>query len=303
MELVALERRSVPALSAGAVDAVDCESNSVAVAGWVATLQRRLPTTFDPVSQCRKILRDCEPDRIVATGYGRALVVDMVQGAEKIAAGPSDGGNTPGQYNELCLAGVPVETITEIKAHALGAYHLFPQARTVLDIGGQDTKAISLAPNGKVMRFEMNDRCAAGTGKFLEYTATVFQMDVAAFGAYALLGSDAPLINSMCTVFAETEATSLMAQGVRPENIALGLHQSIVRRTVNMLRRVGLEAPVVFAGGVANNPCIRKLLQYELFGPGAGGAFGGPDMALLIPEEPDMCGALGAALWGAQQEG
>ncbi len=237
--------------------------------GWTTTVQRRLPTTFDPVRQCRLLLEDCMPDRIVATGYGRALVQDM----------------------DL---GVPVETVTEIRAHALGACHHFPQARTVLDIGGQDTKAIALLPGGKVGRFEMNDRCAAGTGKFLEYTATVFQMDVASFGAYAMLGTEAPVINSMCTVFAETEATSLMAQGVKPENIALGLHQSIVRRTVNMLRRVGLEFPLVFAGGVANNPCIRDLLAREL---------GADNGSLLIPDEPDMGGALGAALWGATSLG
>lgn len=246
--------------------------------GWVTEETRRLPTTFDPVRQCRTLLRDCAPDRIVATGYGRALVADALQPGPDTTA-------LPGEY---AAAAIPVECITEIRAHALGACHHFPQARTVLDIGGQDTKAISLAPGGKVMRFEMNDRCAAGTGKFLEYTATVFQMDVAAFGAYALLGRNAPVINSMCTVFAETEATSLMAQGVPPESIALGLHQSIVRRTVNMLRRVGLEFPVVFAGGVANNPCIRQLLLKELDAPA--------DM-LLIPDEPDMGGALGAALW------
>ncbi|UZP66307.1 acyl-CoA dehydratase activase [Desulfovibrio mangrovi] len=241
------------------------EPDAAAGSGWSTTLQRRLPTTFDPVRQCRALLEGCEPDRIVSTGYGRALVQDLGFAA-------------------------PVETVTEIRAHALAACHLFPQARTVLDIGGQDTKAISVLAGGKVGRFEMNDRCAAGTGKFLEYTATVFQMDVASFGSYAMLGKDAPVINSMCTVFAETEATSLMAQGVKPESIALGLHQSIVRRTMNMLRRIGLEFPLVFAGGVANNPCIRELLRREL---------GTEQEALLIPEEPDMCGALGAALWGA----
>ncbi len=186
--------------------------------------QERLPTTFDPVRQCRRLLRDVSPRRIVATGYGRKLVEGL--GLD-----------------------VPVETITEIKAHALGVTRCFPEARTVLDIGGQDTKAIALLPGGKVGKFEMNDRCAAGTGKFLEYTATIFQIPVEEFGGYALEGNDPPTINSMCTVFAETEATSLMAQGVAPENIALALHCSIAKRTVNMLGRVNLTFPLVFAGG------------------------------------------------------
>jgi predicted CoA-substrate-specific enzyme activase len=136
----------------------------------------------------------------------------------------------------------------------------------------------------------MNDRCAAGTGKFLEYTAQIFQIPVQEFGRYALDGDSPPVINSMCTVFAETEATSLMAQGVSPENIALGLHLSIARRTVNMLRRVGLTPPLIFVGGVAHNPCMRRLLAEQT------GTVEGE--TLLIPDEPDMTGALGAALWG-----
>ena len=224
--------------------------------------QRILPTTFDPLNQCRKILDSMDMDKIVATGYGRELV-------------------------QKCTD-LPVQTVTEIKAHAFGAVNLFPEARTVLDIGGQDTKAISLTGKGRVASFEMNDRCAAGTGKFLEYTSTVFQMAVEDFGPYALKGDEPPQINSMCTVFAETEATSLMAQGVKPENIALGLHWSIVRRTVNMLKRVGLTYPLVFSGGVARNPCIVELLctalEKEL----------GEDV--YISPHPDMNGAYGAAL-------
>lgn len=226
--------------------------------------QERLPTTFDPVRQCRAILNGVEADRIVGTGYGRKLLENMA-------------------------LDTPVETITEIKAHAMGASHVCPGARTVLDIGGQDTKAISLLPDGRVGKFEMNDRCAAGTGKFLEYTATVFQIPVEEFGAYALQGNDPPAINSMCTVFAETEATSLMAQGAVPENIALGLHTSIARRTVNMLGRVGLAFPMVFAGGVAHNPCMVRLLAESLKCD--------PVRDIIIPKEPDMNGALGAALW------
>lgn len=231
----------------------------------------RLPTTFDPAAQCRKLLDGVHPARLVATGYGRSLM-------EKLAG-------------ELA-PGLDVQTVTEIKAHALGAHHRFPEARTVLDIGGQDTKAIALLQGGKVGKFEMNDRCAAGTGKFLEYTAGVFQIPVEEFGAYALQGDAAPDITSMCTVFAETEATSLMAQGEKPQNIALGLHEAIVKRTANMLSRVGVQFPVVFAGGVARNPCVRELLSRKL------NARLGEE--LLVPDEPDMNGALGAALWAAR---
>jgi predicted CoA-substrate-specific enzyme activase len=223
-----------------------------------------LPTTFDPLGQCAKLLEGITPSAVVGTGYGRELVKKVV---ERL-------------YPEC-----PVSTVTEIKAHALGAAHWFPEAGTVLDIGGQDTKAMAVK-DGRVLKFEMNDRCAAGTGKFLEYTAGVFQIPVDEFGAYALQGDNAPHISAMCTVFAETEATSLMAQGHKPENIALGLHKSIVKRTRNMLGRVGLRPPVVFTGGVAKNPCVLSLLAEEL----------GTEATLLVPDEPDMTGALGAAL-------
>ena len=225
----------------------------------------RMPTTFSPLEQCQKILRGHAPKMLAATGYGRELVKNLELPYE-------------------------VKTITEIKAHALGAHAFFPEARTVLDIGGQDTKAIALNDKGKVLKFEMNDRCAAGTGKFLEYTATVFQMDVEAFGTYAMEGTTPPVINSMCTVFAETEATSLMAQGVSPSDIALALHQAVVRRTSTMLKRIGLKTPLVFSGGVANNVCIRTLLQQEL----------GDEAPVCIADQPDMCGAFGASLWAEQ---
>jgi len=226
-------------------------------------LARRLPTTFDPLSQINAIVEGLKLSRIVATGYGRALAAQALSSFET--------GN--------------VDSITEIKAYSLGTAALMPEARTILDIGGQDTKAISLGENGRVLKFEMNDRCAAGTGKFLEHVANVFQIPIEAFGAYALDGDKALTINSMCTVFAETEATSLMARGHKPQNIALGLHASIVKRTTNMLGRVGLKPPLAFAGGVAQNPCIVKLLANAL------------GEASVVPEEPDMVGAYGAALY------
>lgn len=222
----------------------------------------KAPTTFHPAQQVARMLDGRIPGRIVATGYGRELVAGMGLGCA-------------------------VTTVTEITAYARGAAALHPEVRAILDIGGQDTKAIllaGLAPGGKVLRFEMNDRCAAGTGKFLEHVAGVFQIPIADFGPYALQGAPGLGINTMCTVFAETEATSLMARGHRPEDIALGLHAAIARRTVTMLRRIGFTPPLLFAGGVARNPCMVKLLAEAL------------DCVLLTPAEPDHVGALGAAL-------
>jgi predicted CoA-substrate-specific enzyme activase len=250
-----------------AVAGIDIGSRSIELVvlenGRVAASQR-VPTTFDPLAQCRRLLAGLEARPIVATGYGRKLVLEGLPELEIMA-------------------------ITEIQAYALGAHHLFPEVRTVLDIGGQDTKVIALTPEGRVAKFEMNDRCAAGTGKFLEFMATALQVPLAEFGDFALQADKRLQINSMCTVFAESEATSLMARGEKAANIALGLHLAIVQRTLAMLRRVSDTPPFLFAGGVAHNACMRTLLAENLAPP------------LIIPEEPDMVGALGAALYGRQQ--
>jgi (R)-2-hydroxyacyl-CoA dehydratese activating ATPase len=217
---------------------------------------RRGDTTFNPLEQIRRMLLGLRHRHLVATGYGRRLVLESFGG----------------------------DAITEIQAHALGARRLFPQCTGVLDIGGQDTKAIALDLNGKVRKFEMNDRCAAGTGKFLEFMATSFQVLLQDFGGFAALGKEGVVLNSMCTVFAEAEATSLMARGCRPEDIARALHVSVVKRSLSMLKRVSTGGPLVFSGGVAKNACIVKLMRSEV---GTG---------LIVPEEPDTVGALGAAL-------
>lgn len=248
------------ALTAG----IDIGSRSIELVvfdGERAVSQKKVPTTFDPLGQCAKLLEGCGAGSITATGYGRRLFADSFS---QVNAG----------------------TVTEIQAYALGARRLFPEAGMVLDIGGQDTKVISLSERGKVLKFEMNDRCAAGTGKFLEFMATALQIPLESFGDFALRADRRIQINSMCTVFAESEATSLMARGERPENIAMGLHLAIVRRTSAMLRRVGATVPLVFAGGVAHNPCVVRLLEEEL------------GQSVIVPENPDMVGALGAALHG-----
>lgn len=229
---------------------------------------QKLPTTFSPIEQCQKVIKNLKVQGVIATGYGRNLFVqdDAINSVLK-----EQGTET-------------FSTITEIQAHSLGANYLFPKAQSVLDIGGQDTKVISLSSSGKVLGFEMNDRCAAGTGKFLEFMATALQISIEDFGDFALKADKNVDINTMCTVFAESEATSLMAKGESACNIAMGLHIAIVKRTLSMLRRKCCNSPIYFSGGVAHNPCVRKLLIDEL-----------GEENLLIAKDPDMTGALGAA--------
>ena len=197
------------------------------------------------------------PVQITATGYGRhAAKAEFAQ-----------------------------RVITEIKAHALGVTQLFPQAKTILDIGGQDTKVILLDGRGNVTDFQMNDKCSAGTGKFLEVMATALgYKSPEDFGQDALQGKPGIKISSMCTVFAESEAISLLHSGCTRRDIASALHSSTAEKAAGMLQRVGFEPPVTFTGGVAMNPCIVKMLEEML------------RTTLLIPENPQLVGALGAAL-------
>jgi (R)-2-hydroxyacyl-CoA dehydratese activating ATPase len=224
--------------------------------------KRQVDTGFDPMARARELLNGVEYDRIFATGYGRNLF-------------------------ELFF---DAPTVTEIKAYGVGAGSLFQNVGTILDIGGQDTKAIALNENGKITKFEMNDRCAAGTGKFLEIMARSLGYTIDQFGAEALKATKNLQINSMCTVFAESEVTSLVARGEDPREIALGLHRSVVRRAVGMLKRVSVDNDIVFAGGVAKNPCIRRLLEETL------------KRQVLVPEDPQMVGALGAALLAGENK-
>ncbi|MCF8108744.1 MAG: acyl-CoA dehydratase activase [Desulfohalobiaceae bacterium] len=218
-------------------------------------------TGFDPITEAKKLLAEVSFDRIIATGYGRNLF-------------------------EIAF---DAPTVTEIKAHARGARTFFPDIRTVLDIGGQDSKAISLFENGKVKKFEMNDRCAAGTGKFLEIMAKTLGYDLEAFGREALLAENDLNISSMCTVFAESEVTSLIAKGNNRREITRGLHTSVIRRAAGMINRVSSEGDIVFSGGVAKNPCMATFLADKL------------KREVLIPENPQFIGALGAALLASEK--
>ncbi len=179
------------------------------------------------------------------------------------------------------------KAISEITAHTLGVYHLYPDVNGIIDIGGQDSKVISVN-SGRVTDFLMNDKCAAGTGKFLEYTARALEVPIEEFGLLALVSKAPASITSMCTVFAESEAISLRARGFKKEDIAAGLIKSVARRVAVMARQVGLKQNVAFVGGVAKNVGIKGALEREL------------GISLYVPPEPQITGALGAALYGTK---
>ncbi len=174
--------------------------------------------------------------------------------------------------------------ITEITCHGRGAYFLDPSVRTVIDIGGQDSKVILMGDNGRVLDFAMNDKCAAGTGRFLEVMAQALEVELEKLAELSSQAKEAVSISSMCTVFAESEVVSLIARGLPREDIACGLHQAIADRTAGLVRRVGLEEKVMITGGVAKNAAVVKSLNEKL------------SINLLVPEEPQIVGALGAAL-------
>jgi predicted CoA-substrate-specific enzyme activase len=176
-------------------------------------------------------------------------------------------------------------TITEITCHARGAVHLVPEAKLVIDIGGQDSKVIAIDENGLVAQFQMNDRCAAGTGKFLETLAESLNVELDEMGPLALQATEDVKISAMCATFAATEVISLLAEGFGRIDILGGVHAAVARRTSGMVSRVGLREPVVMTGGVARNPAAVRYLEQEL------------GVTLVLPRDPQLAGALGAALF------
>lgn len=178
------------------------------------------------------------------------------------------------------------KTVTEISCHAKGAHYLHPQTRTIIDMGGQDLKAIRLDAEGNVKDFAMNDKCAAGTGRFLEVMANVFKVSLQDLGPLALKATEIVPMSSTCTVFAESETISLLARGEKPENILKGIHYAISNRVAGMLSRVGIEGDVYFSGGVAKNVGMRKALEDVLK----------TNIYVETKFDPQLTGALGAAV-------
>lgn len=191
---------------------------------------------------------------IVATGYGR-IAIDFAD-----------------------------RQVTEISCYARGIAHIHSDARTVIDIGGQDSKVVAVGENGRAMDFAMNDKCAAGTGRFLEVTARALELDVSQLGEISAHATRDVSISSICTVFAESEVITLVAEGVERADIVAGLHKAIARRTGAMAKRIGVSPDLAFAGGVAKNTGVKSALE-EFLG-----------VTLVVPPEPQIVGALGAAL-------
>ncbi len=200
-------------------------------------------------------LREEEVEYVVGTGYGRYKVTF---------------GNTQ---------------VTEISCHGRGAVHMFPSTRTVVDMGGQDTKAIRVSPTGEIVDFCMNDKCAAGTGRFLGAASSALDIPLDELGPTALRGEKAVKISTTCTVFAESEVLSWLGRGKKIEDILLGVHQSIAGRSTGLLRRVGIDEEVTFTGGVARNVAMIAALNQSL------------GLEVNVSEDSHYMGALGAALF------
>jgi predicted CoA-substrate-specific enzyme activase len=196
--------------------------------------------------------------RTVATGYGRSIV------------------------------SIAHTTVTEITCHAVGVRYRVPEAMTVIDIGGQDSKVIRLDASGKVRDFAMNDRCAAGTGRFLEVVATRLDTELELLGQMARGSNEPAAISSMCVVFAETEIIGLLASGTPRHDIVAGVQKAIAARIAAMAGR-NLDSPVILTGGVARVSGMLRALESALGKP------------VNVAPEPQMTGALGAAILACEQ--
>ena len=222
------------------------------------------PTGWSSVDTAEEILQKLklaginlsdDPSCCVATGYGRISV----------------------PYAD--------KAVTEITCHARGAHFLNPEVRTVIDIGGQDSKVIRLDENGAVANFVMNDKCAAGTGRFLEMMARTMEMDLDQMSEAGLTYKEDITISSMCTVFAESEVVSLIAQNKETDDIVHGLNKAVASKTAALAKRVGGEERYMMTGGVSKNKGLVKTLEEKL------------GTTLVISDKAQLCGALGAALF------
>jgi (R)-2-hydroxyacyl-CoA dehydratese activating ATPase len=176
------------------------------------------------------------------------------------------------------------KSITEITCHGVGAHFINPQVRFIIDVGGQDSKVIKIDPDGRVIDFAMNDKCAAGTGRFLEVMARALEVDLDEFGAICLRADKPSKISSICTVFAESEVISLISKGETRENIIAGIHDSVASRISAMAKRVGVVEPVMMTGGVAKNIGAVKALEGKL------------ETSIQVSQYAQVNGAVGAAI-------
>ena len=228
------------------------------------SLQRGGLGTDGPAEALAALWRGCgltraDMTRTVVTGYGRK----NYQGADS--------------------------EISELTAHALGGRFVFPDLRTVIDIGGQDAKVIALTPSGRMSNFVMNDKCAAGTGRFLDVMASILRMDVDELGDCAAQATAPAAISSTCTVFAESEVISQLANGTKRPDLVAGICQSVATRVASLARRAGIVERVCMSGGVARNEAVRRYMAQAL------------DAEISYDPLAQYFGAIGAALYAWKQ--
>ncbi len=250
---------------AAGIDVGSTQTKAVLVDPARAIIARSLIDTGANVKRAGQRALDQVLDESGVSREGIGFVVGTGYGRYKIEAGDT--------------------RVTEISCHARGAQMLFPATRTVIDMGGQDTKAIKVGPEGDVLDFCMNDKCAAGTGRFLVGAADVLGLTVDEIGPIALKGTDPVRLTSVCTVFVESDIMSHLAQKKKVEDILAGVHQAIATRTIGLVRRVGIEREITFTGGVARNIGMVRALEGKL------------GVTLNFSPESHYIGALGAALF------
>lgn len=246
------------------IDVGSVAAKAVAYDGKEIVARAILPTGWSPKDTGQQLLQDImlqldinrkEISSIVGTGYGRVSLPFIDR------------------------------KVTEITCHGRGAHYIDPSIRTVIDIGGQDSKVIKINENGDVVDFLMNDKCAAGTGRFLQVMANALEIDISDLSQLAA-NTEPANINSMCTVFAESEVVSLIAEGTSKESIASGLLHSVCNKTYSLVSRLGVEDTVFFSGGVSRNAKLGQLLSEKL------------DTGVNYSDKSQFIGAIGAAIIG-----
>ena len=187
-------------------------------------------------------------------------------------------------YGRKTYEGVDMQ-LSELTCHAVGVHHEFDDVRTVIDIGGQDAKVLSLNEQGRMVNFVMNDKCAAGTGRFLDVMANILHLDISQLEVEAAKATHPADISSTCTVFAESEVISQLASGVKIPDLVAGICRSVASRVASLVKRVGVREQVCMSGGVAQNAGVRTAMEQEL------------GVEIAYSEHAQLMGALGAALY------
>jgi len=244
------------------IDSGSTTTKAIAIEGNAIVNKILVPTGFNPKQTIEEVYRVIKNERedvyTTTTGYGRELLNKRDK------------------------------SLTEITCHARGAAYLCSNTKTIVDVGGQDSKVIAMDENFNVTDFLMNDKCAAGTGRFIEVMMRILQKDLVELDDF--IKDEMPVaINSMCAVFAESEVIGLLGQGESPQAVAMGVVDSICRRTANFSHRMNIDCPIFFSGGLAQSKVIRKSLEKHLGVP------------VYVHEMSQYTGAIGAALMGSKQ--